>query len=265
MSGGIIMNIGKKIEVENIANIIDLGGIQTAEGESIKAGKLFRSATLSRAEHEVVEAFLKEQNIKTVIDLRSEKEIQAMPNHIIKGVATIWNPIFMGKIQGLDFQPALGVSSIQEYMEMVYRRFVNNQIIQKQLKQFFSILQNNRDGAILWHCSEGRDRTGICTALLLAALGVKKEDIIENYKESSVQFGDSIDYVVERLYPGDIPGNQELREKAKQAMIDGNGYNYIEVFCDAIEKDYVTVPNYLQKALEIRVDNLIRLKTVYLD
>lgn len=259
------MNYGKKISFENISNLVDLGGIITSEGKTVKSGKLFRSGMLCRMSQEEAEAFLKEYDIRTIIDLRSEREMKAMPDPCVKGVSYIWNPIFMGGIQGLAIQPETGCIDMKAYMEAVYRRFVNNQIIQKQIKQFFSIIHNTRDGAILWHCSQGRDRSGICTALLLAALGVDKKDIIENYKESSVEFGDSIDYVLDLIYPADVPGNPAMQEKARKAILDGNGYNYIEIFCDAIEKDYVTVPNYLQKALEVRVDNIVRLKTLYLD
>ena len=51
----------------------------------------------------------------------------------------------------------------------------------KAYKQFFDILLDQEEGAILWHCSEGKDRTGLASLLILHALGVPPETIMEDY------------------------------------------------------------------------------------
>ena len=150
----------------------------------------------------------------------------------------------------------------ETYMARMYHKFINNQVIQKQIKQFFSLLVNRRGGAVLWHCGAGKDRSGICSALLLYALGVPKDKIIEDYALSAESSEDTVEYILEKLFPADVPGNDEYQALARR--IFGAKTCYIEEFFKAIEKDFISVDNYLQKAVELHVDNLVRLKTLYL-
>ncbi|MDO4976232.1 MAG: tyrosine-protein phosphatase [Eubacteriales bacterium] len=255
---------------EGIRNIRDLGGIKTADGHVIKDKCLYKSATLYTATESDVEKLINDCNVAMVIDLRTEIERKMMPNPCMKGVSEIWNPIYMEHIQGLEITDLDSVKNrikrnefdAKAFMLNMYSKVVNNQIIQKQMKQFFHMISNERGGAILWHCSAGKDRTGIMTALVLAALGVSKEEIIKNYVESAETSDDLVDVIVDKMFP---LGNEALEPFRKQARILFGGDScYIDVFFDAIEKDYVTVENYLQKALEVRIDNIVRLKTLYL-
>ena len=150
-----------------------------------------------------------------------------------------------------------------EYMSYMYQKFINNQIIQKQIKQFFNMLMNKRGGSILWFCTAGKDRSGMLTALLLYALGVSKEDIIRDYLKAAESSQDAVDLILKKLFPDTEPNGLFYREQARKLF--SSRECYINAFFDAIEKDYVSVENYLQKAIEIRVDNIVRLKTLYLD
>ena len=150
----------------------------------------------------------------------------------------------------------------EAYMARIYHKFVNNQVIQKQVKQFFSMLVNRRGGAVLWHCGAGKDRSGVCCALLLYALGVPKADIIECYASTEESSEDAVEYILEKLFPASVSGNAQYQELARK--IFGKKTCYIEAFFNAIEKDYISVDNYLQKAVELHVDNIVRLKTLYL-
>ena len=63
-----------------------------------------------------------------------------------------------------------------------------------QYKKFFEILLDQNNGTILYHCSAGKDRTGVATALLLSALGVDRETVINDYLLSA-------QYVADKYYP----------------------------------------------------------------
>lgn len=288
-----------KINLTGVKNIRDLGGIKTVDGRKIKEKALIKSGTLYKATEEDIRALTEDYHVKMVIDLRTVAERKVMPSPCMKSVSQIWNPLYMEHIQGLDVftkdereivenhLKALFVVNhkaddktrkymdnvrmmVKEenfdadaYMARMYQKFVNNQIIQKQMKQFFSLLMNNREGAILWHCSAGKDRTGMITALLLTALGVSRKDILADYMASNESSQDAVDHILEKLFPSDQPGNKEYLEQARKLFSARECY--IEAFFTAIEKDYVSVENYLQKALELHVDNIVRLKTLYLE
>lgn len=288
----------EKIPFEGIKNMRDLGGIRTADGRSIRKKKLLKSGQLFAATQKDIERLVRDYQVEMIVDLRTRAEREACPDPAIKGVSNLWNPLFTEDVektgvfasdekdilekhlkalfivshqsdammetalkevrqmvQTEDFEP-------EAYMARMYQKLVNNQVVQKQIRQFFRLLGNRRDGAVLWHCGAGKDRSGICMALLLYALGVTKETIIEIYRETAESSSDTVDYLLERLFPASVAGNLEYQAIARR--IFGEKTCYIEAFFTAIEKDYVSVDHYLQKAIEVHVDNLVRLKTLYL-
>ena len=289
----------KRIPLKGIENAIDLGGMKTQDGRTIRSKMLIRSGGLCRAEESDIKTLTEDYNVRLIVDLRTKEEREVMAEPAIKGVSEIWNPLFSDNIQGAgvftpdekdilenhlksifivryraDEKTREALDQVRNmirsdefdpdtYMARMYQKFVNNQVVQKQVKQFFSILSNHRDGAVLWHCSAGKDKSGIITALLLYALGVSKEDIIKNYLDASQSSEDAVDYLLEKLFPASEPDNLEYQAIARRLF--GVKACYIESFFDAVEKDYRSLDNYLQKALELHVDNLVRLRTLYLE
>ncbi|MBR5046671.1 MAG: tyrosine-protein phosphatase [Eubacterium sp.] len=286
-----------KIDFTGIENARDLGGIMTQDGYIVKKKKLIKSGSIFCATDSDIEQLRNKYKVKLIIDLRTDTEREAMPV-CIEDIPIIWNPLYMENIQGLAFSKtdreiienhlkALFIVNNQaddeteyameevrkmvrdvgfdadEYMSYMYQKFINNQIIQKQIKQFFNMLMNKRGGSILWFCTAGKDRSGMLTALLLYALGVSKEDIIRDYLKAAESSQDAVDLILKKLFPDTEPNGLFYREQARKLF--SSRECYINAFFDAIEKDYVSVENYLQKAIEIRVDNIVRLKTLYLD
>ena len=288
----------ERIPFEGILNARDLAGIETADGHKIKKRKLIKSGSICNATAEDLRKLREDYKVKVIVDLRTKAEKDLMRDPCIPGVSQIWNPLFMSDTQGLgifkadssdvllnhlksifvvssreDCSTETAVELVRQmirqsdfdpsaYMARIYQKFVNNQVVQKQLKQFFKLLANNRGGAVMWHCSAGKDRVGMCTALLLYALGVSKDTIIEDYRASAESSEDAVDYLLEKLFPADMEGYMAYRCLGKE--IFSSKTCYIESFFDAIERDYVSIDNYLQKAIEIHVDNIVRLKTLYL-
>ena len=63
----------------------------------------------------------------------------------------------------------------------LYADMVNSKYSQEQIGKFLKIIINHEHGSTLWHCNEGKDRTGVCTAILLACLNVSLDTIVEDY------------------------------------------------------------------------------------
>ena len=68
-----------------------------------------------------------------------------------------------------------------EDMMVIYHQLAYDEYCQSQYAQFFELLTEEREGAILWHCSAGKDRVGIATALLLTFLGFDYETVMQDY------------------------------------------------------------------------------------
>lgn len=67
------------------------------------------------------------------------------------------------------------------YMASVYASMIQDPHSRDQYRRFLELTAAHETGAVLWHCSAGKDRVGVGTALLLLALGVPEETIMEDY------------------------------------------------------------------------------------
>jgi protein-tyrosine phosphatase len=71
--------------------------------------------------------------------------------------------------------------SAAQYMIDVYQQLIASKQSQHSLRRFFDVLLTHQDGAVLYHCNGGKDRTGILTALVLTALGVPWNTVVLDY------------------------------------------------------------------------------------
>ena len=123
-------------------------------------------------------------------------------------------------------------------------------------RAFFEILLDESNYPLLYHCTAGKDRTGFATLLLLAALGVNRQTIIEDYLLTN-------DYL------------NKFFCKEMEAISAKNGFDlesvkpiliadeiYIQGAFDAIEEHFGTVENYLEKALKIGREEIEKLKRI---
>ena len=156
-----------------IQNKRDLGGIRTADGRRIRPGLLIRSAHLFQAE----EADL--AGISSVIDLRTPGERLEAPDRTW-GREYLPIPIFEDMTAGVSHEQGADHQGFPD-MAVLYRRIVTEcaasfgRVLRAVMGHDFS------GGAVLWHCTEGKDRCGLITALVLEALGADRGVILEDY------------------------------------------------------------------------------------
>lgn len=129
------------------------------------------------------------------------------------------------------------------------------------------------DGAVLYHCSAGQDRTGVATALVLAALGVPHQTILADYHLSTDLRRPQFE--MPPLNPADWPGNpivpfyaavQARPEGAKaEPLFTRTGNSHLAQFFQLVEKDYGSVEGYLEAELGVTGSDIDKLKRLYLD
>ena len=159
-----------------ISNFRDLGGLMTKSGRTVPKGLLFRSANLHKALPEDL------NGISTVIDLRTGTERNRMPDTIPDHVSYHMIPIFDEATAGITREMTL--SSVPD-MTALYRKMIVS--CQSEIQNVLSVIYSHdfSSGGILWHCTAGKDRCGVITAYVLAALGVSPEDIMDDYLKSN--------------------------------------------------------------------------------
>lgn len=159
-----------------IRNFRDLGGIKNTRGQFIPTGLLFRSANLSAAEPSDLDG------ISTVIDLRTDIGRERAPDQIPENISYHTVPIFDAQAAGITRSASL--DTVPD-MTSLYRKMVteHRDAVQTALSVIFA--HDYSAGGILWHCTAGKDRCGVLTAYVLAALGVDREAIMTDYMRSN--------------------------------------------------------------------------------
>lgn len=158
----------RAVQLKGTRNTRELGGLPT-QGGRVKPGKLFRSGALCFASREDAGKLIG-LGIHTLLELRLPQEIAkdgADKSYLRNGISSNlhWP---MGNSYGL------GKEAYRSYME-------DNETL---FRDFFRLLSKEDSYPILYHCSAGKDRTGILTALLLEQLGTPREVILDDYIHS---------------------------------------------------------------------------------
>lgn len=119
-----------------------------------------------------------------------------MPDPAIEGVRYVSAPLLDEENLGVtreakvDFTDYVGQmlfyvktagTDIGAYFEKTYPAIATGEGAMRQLRRFFDVLLEQEEGAVLYHCTAGKDRVGTATALLLSALGVPRELIVEDF------------------------------------------------------------------------------------
>ncbi|MCL1942487.1 MAG: tyrosine-protein phosphatase [Candidatus Azobacteroides sp.] len=242
------------IIVDSIMNLRDLGGYKTGQKQAVKWGKLYRSGRLSL--YEEGREHFNSLRVRTVIDLRTEEECLRRPDKNINAT------IIHLPVAACDLSKVLGSLKKGEFkrgdafifMQDGYCDMAAN--YNRQFARMFEILTDSLNYPALIHCTTGRDRAGFASALILSALGIPEDQIMDDYLLTySVP-----DIRSEGKYAYDLsPEGQE----AVTALLSSNK-QFLETAFAYIKKQYGSMDNYLEQALQLDDKKRNRLKQLLL-
>lgn len=184
--------ISERYLLRGAPNARDLGGLPTMDGRKVRAGVLLRSGELAGITDADAHT-LSQYPLRTVIDFRTDLEREQKPDRVLAGVRYIHCPIVQQAAAGLTREEQADpygavvahaktmAGKERAFMCELYRGFVTREFSVDHYRQFFALLLAQTDGALLYHCTAGKDRVGVGTMLLLTALGVDWPVIVENY------------------------------------------------------------------------------------
>ena len=185
--------------MKTLVNFRDLGGIITCEGKTIKANRILRSGELVNLADEDKMKLAEYFKLKSIVDFRSTAEISERPDDCLVGSG--YHHIDIMK----DVEHNASKSFFEDnkhahpdvLMNGVYKMIILNDTANEGYRNFIDILLKQKDGATIFHCFAGKDRTGIGAAIILTILGVNKEDIIEDYLKTNILRKDANDKLLE--------------------------------------------------------------------
>jgi len=165
------MQPNRHLPIKGTYNVRDLGGYATAIGQT-QYRRLLRADALHRLDEDGVAALL-ETGVTTVIDLRHGDELRHQPNPFSNHGTVRYHNVSL--LDGLA--PSLMTDG--DMLLALYKLALVER--QSAIAQILQIIADAPRGAVLFHCTAGKDRTGIVAALLLGVAGVADEVIVEDY------------------------------------------------------------------------------------
>jgi protein-tyrosine phosphatase len=235
------------------------------DGREIKKGLLYRSDHLGQISKGDLEK-LPALGVKTVYDLRGEKEQETFPQRLpeIVPVKVVSLPIFY---QGLDpwvtarrivISGDVEDGEFHQLMIDAYRAYVLD--FRSQWSTLLKGLAEPETPPALIHCTYGRDRTGVAVALILSSIGVPREKVMEDYLLSNKFWESKTDMYsclancasCFRTPRSEVRALMEVRPE------------YLQAVFLAIDEHYGSFDNYLDQGLGIDEQTLERLRTALL-
>lgn len=223
-------------DLEGAINFRDLGGYQTADGGCLAYGRLFRAGALNRLTEKDL-ALIQAAGIRIVCDLRSYAEARAQPDRLPASVDYRHLPVYIR-------DPIGGWRAVfqRHRLDQLFKKLYTHSIIDRGAPVLGSLMKLVADPfnlPLVFHCTRGKDRTGVIAALILHICGVPRETIVADYtltNNSTDQFVESVrksfrsipappGFKLEQFYPL-LSARPELIERA---------FAYIEASYGAVE------------------------------
>lgn len=256
------------LPLEKVRNPRDLGGYIGYQGRKVKMHRLIRSGKISNIA-EKDEKFLLDYGLTKIIDLRSPRECKKMPDSTLPGVEHLDMSIAENDNTNggkKDLAKVFETYRKDQYagFKMMcdrYRAHVEKEHAQNSLHKILEVLADTKDGAILYHCSEGKDRTGIVTVMILYILGVDMETIRQDYLYSNYMLDD---YRAKRDRAiKEEGGNLCLR--ANMRILGSVSDAFLDTALITIEKEFGGLDNYLKEKIGLTPQLRDELRELYLE
>jgi Protein tyrosine/serine phosphatase len=246
------------LPITGILNTRDLGGYTRPDGMMVKPGLLIRGASLATAKDSDL-AVLSDLHVVKVIDFRSSFEKKGMETRILPGAVYIDLPIqpvnneeassLTAKHKSFNLSKLIMIAAFNDkaktFAREMYPLMVMRPECQQQFAKFLREVTETTDGAVFFHCTQGKDRTGLAAAFLLSALGVDRESVIADFDKTNEVYARDV-----RKYCCRVKffGGKEEELAVVKAFIGANTENFIHAL-DLINSEHGSMDTYLRNVL----------------
>lgn len=256
------------LPITTAINPRELGGLCGFNKHKIKMHRLLRTGDLSQMSSEDKQ-FLKDYGVVKIIDLRSKSESVAHPDPQIDGVQNISLPLSdeegtLGGESNLSQEAKLYNENPHAAFKMMcdhYRDHVTAAHDQETVQQVLKILSETSTGAIILHCTEGKDRTGFVVLFILCILGVDLEVIRQDYLASN-EILKKYRAVRDKEFKDT---GKSLTFRANMRILSSASDSFFNTILFTIEKEYGDLGLYLKNILNVTPELENRLRKLYLD
>ncbi len=236
-----------KINLKGTNNVRDFGETKNEEGKVIRSGLFIRSATLRDLTFSDKFALKHKFKIKTIIDLRNNKEVEEKPDKKISGVKYFNFPLIKESADGITHEKHKHDPSKMPGLEKLYEDIVLSDFAIESFKSIFKVLMDLNNAPVIFHCSVGKDRTGLVSLLLLNLLDVNIDVIKKDYLDSNIVCIPESERIYERVLERTM--NQTLATKIKNTYIVDE--KYLDSAINAINNKFGSIDEYIKNVIGI--------------
>ena len=250
----------RRIELQGAPNLRDLGGYQTVDGRETRWGRLYRSGQLSALTSKDYET-LARLGIVAVCDFRRDEERAAQPTKWKGGVTPQILPLPPSGGDGTTPPPNPVASTrsggspmeVANEMRASYASYPSR--LAGSYRRVIDLILEGR-GPILYHCTAGKDRTGVFSAILLSLLGVPRETVFADYLLSN-------EYVLTPTAMAAFAKANNTSLASVHALLSVET-SYLEAAFAGIRRQHDSLDGYRREALKLSDEELERLKDTLL-
>ena len=260
--------------LQGAPNFRDIGGMETMDGSRIRPHRLLRSGHL----HDLTETdrtrLIEEFRLRTVIDLRTTGERNRKPDQILPGVSYLHCPIFDQPAEGVTREEPIPEDPVRSAIEMARR--MEGQARERMIglygiffeepriahfREFFRILLQKEEGAVLWHCTMGKDRCGTAAVLLEAALGVPMKTVLADYLYTNERIRPLTEDIIARSRM--VTDEESLFEEMR--ILDSADEAFLQAALQKAADLSGSLDAFLTDKLDMTPKNRERLRELYLE
>jgi protein-tyrosine phosphatase len=228
--------------LEKQPNFRSLGGIRTISGKRIRRNLIYRSGSLNNLSVADISK-LQDIGLAMIIDFRSDREVTLYPSDVIPTVKQTVRIVIADEARdrAMEFLDRNDAKGLEEVLVTDYRRMIRND--SGCFSEFFRVLEQAVDLPLVYHCAAGKDRTGIATVLLLSALGVDMNTIMEDYFLSNQLLEPFVGKLIKKL-SGEGKNGEIIRPMMEVRP------EYLRAALDEIDTLFGGMDNYLNNILK---------------
>ncbi|WP_149525936.1 tyrosine-protein phosphatase [Sphingobacterium hotanense] len=250
LAGDTILISERLIPLEGPSNFRDIGGVKTKDGKQVKWGQFYRADALGSIQEDEF-PYIESLKISKVYDLRSDEEIATSKDNLPASIRWIHHPIFNGdnsaQMNAVMQKIKSGDMTAEDSRNLLIT--ANKEFINSNLDAFKVLVRELLDNEepSLFHCTAGKDRTGLTSALLLSVLGVDKETVINEYLMTNYY---TLPKMARKKDPKMAAAFANIDPQVMLPLMSVDR-SYLEAAFTEIEKQYGDMDKFIREGLEI--------------
>ena len=241
----------------------DLGGLEGADGRAVRHGLLFRGSSLvglDEAERRRIDGL----GLRLVLDLRATGEADGQDDYVPDGAEYLRiSGMYDSQGREVDFSPA-GIDRISEqiadspetFMSRLYGSMMfGNPAVHALVERMVA-----GQAPLYFHCTAGKDRTGVCAAVVLTLLGVPDERIVWEFLLTNSYRADIINNM-----PDDLPPHLQGADRERWAKVNSVSEGDLLAALAAVDERHATREDYFLQEFGLDGTALAALRDRYLE